>query len=98
MRWLALNSHPSSSGWTLCARFRRLTVVWLIGINMHRAPHDEGSDYSADEGMVFIDGCPSPLCLTPEAAMKIADGLTDAAAEALGQRRMEEIRRGMRPT
>lgn len=54
--------------------------------------------FGASDGMVSVDIWPSSLSMTPEAAIVMADGITDAAAEALGQREMEAIRRTLPPT
>lgn len=57
-----------------------------------------GFTSAAAEGCVILDGAGVALTMNPERALGIADEMTDAAAEAVGQRKMDEIGRGLKPT
>lgn len=60
-------------------------------------PHDVPSDVVAEEGEVIVTG-PDGVAysMTPPAAEETSDRLMKGAAEAQGQRRIEELRRGTR--
>lgn len=54
--------------------------------------YDEPSKVEADDGAVNVDGPDAvDVKLTPEAAEKTADDLTDEAVRARGQRRLKNI-------
>lgn len=49
--------------------------------------YDEASNVDAEDGAVVVDGPDGvAVAVTPDAALEIADRLTDKAAEANGQR------------
>lgn len=48
---------------------------------------------AADDGYVVIDGQGFAATLDPETALLIADRITDAASEAIGQRRIVQLGR-----
>jgi len=59
-----------------------------------KKPYDEASEVTAEDGQVMIDGPDGvAVSLTPEAAIDTSERLADKAAEAAGQRRMDEIAR-----
>jgi hypothetical protein len=47
--------------------------------------------FKADGGLVFLEGDPLPLTLTPDAALELAEQMMQAATLAFGQRAMIRI-------
>ena len=65
---------------------------------MVEIPRTEDFTARAAEGCVLLDG-PGVVCtLPPHTALHVADMLTDAATEAIGQRAMTEVHRTLKPT
>lgn len=48
----------------------------------------------AQHGLIFVSGTVMPLSMSPEAALALADLLTDAAATARGQEAITKLQRG----
>jgi hypothetical protein len=61
---------------------------------MGKEVETEPSKVTAEDGLVFVDG-PDGVAFvtTPEAAEETSQRLLDGAAQALGQRHVEEMRR-----
>jgi hypothetical protein len=61
---------------------------------MGRDVETEPSEVTAENGLVFVDG-PDGVAFvtTPEAAEETSQRLLDAAAQAIGQQHVEEMRR-----
>lgn len=56
------------------------------------------SIFSAQQGLVHVEIWPSSLIMTAEDAVIMADDITDAAAEAQGQRILANAQRNLKPT
>ena len=56
------------------------------------------SVFSAQHGLVHVEIWPSSLTMSAEDAVIMADEITDAAAEARGQRIMADTQRNVKPT
>jgi hypothetical protein len=54
--------------------------------------------FSAQKGLVHVEIWPSSLTMSAEDAVIMADDITDAAAEARGQRIMADAQRNVKPT
>lgn len=52
------------------------------------------ANVEAEDGFVFLNDVSGPLAMTPEDALALADGLTDAAATAVGQQAIAKLQRG----
>lgn len=52
------------------------------------------TNVEAEDGFVFLNDVSGPLAMTPEDALALADGLTDAAATAVGQQSIAKLQRG----
>ena len=64
---------------------------------MVEIPRTEDFIAQAAEGCVLLDG-PGTVCsLHPEVALHVPDMLIEAAAEAVGQRKLAEIARRVQP-
>jgi hypothetical protein len=64
---------------------------------MVEIPRTEDFVAQAAEGCVLLDG-PGTVCsLHPDVALHVADLLIAAAAEAVGQRKVAEMARGLKP-
>jgi len=59
--------------------------------------HREVTTFHAEGGFVYSNGPPLAAKLSPEDAIDIGDRMIDAAADALGQRKIDEIARNLKP-
>jgi hypothetical protein len=55
------------------------------------------SVFSTQQGLVHVEIWPSSLTMSAENAVIMADGITDGAAEARGQRIMADAQRNVKP-
>jgi hypothetical protein len=65
---------------------------------MNSRPTLPVSVFSAQQGLVHVEIWPSSLTMSDEDAVIMADDITDAAAEARGQRIMADAQRNVKPT
>ena len=62
------------------------------------APNTFPNSFYAEGGIVFTDGPPLSMAMSPEDAIRVSDEISDVCAEAIGQRTMLEIARTLKPT
>lgn len=61
---------------------------------MTKSPETEPSEVTAQDGLVFVDGPEGvAVTMTPDAAEETSQRLLEAAAQAIGQERAEQLRR-----
>ena len=61
---------------------------------MSRRPYEEPSEVAAENGKVLVDGPDGvAIALTPDAALETSERLSQAGAEAHGQKIMQDIQR-----